>query len=98
MVAVMLCACAGLPPTLATPVFAAPEGAVSMQLAMGPNPGGRLGEDMPFKGWKFFLGRFTFVRHNLILSIAYLKAVRHCSALYADAYSTDIRRLWGRVL
>lgn len=50
------------------------------------------------EGWKFFLGRFTFVRHNLILSIAYLKAVRHCSALYADAYSTDIRRLWGRVL
>ena len=54
--------------------------------------------DKPFEGWKFFLGRFTFVRHNLILSIAYLKAVRHCSALYADAYSTDIRRLWGRVL
>lgn len=34
-----LCACAAFP-ALATP----------LRLAMGPNPGGRLGEDMPFTG------------------------------------------------
>lgn len=35
----VLCACTALT------ALAAP-----LQLAMGPNPGGRLGEDMPFKG------------------------------------------------
>lgn len=41
--------CTGLLGALASPAWAEPAPA-TMRLAMGPNPGGRLGEDMPFEG------------------------------------------------
>ena len=45
---------------------------------------------------KFFLGRFAIIRHNSTLSITYYEIVRRCVALFANAYSTDIRRVRTR--